>query len=213
MSKILIINLFILIFLFTGCSSIPMTTQDRTFNKYKDYDYCKIEAIKQSQKNSCGSASLASVLNYWGIDITEEDILKEYPLNEDEGYSILKLREISIDKGLTAHGYSMYESFDKQLEEQLLKGRPVICAVSFPNNLYFAKDIPIYSSFYSELTWRFGTRRSHYLVIFGLNDNKFLVMDSSHGLVSIEKSRFYNCWKKKDFGVLLCGKLDNFPDS
>lgn len=192
-----------MLLLFTGCSSFPMNTQEESFGRYKDYSYCKIEAVKQSQKNSCGSASLASVLNYWNIDITEKYILDNYSKSPADGYSILELVEISKSEGLNAYGYTMRESPEKQLEEQILQGRPVICSVNLPYALYFAQDIPLYGGLYRHLTWEIGNRRNHYLIIFGLNDKNFLAVDPSYGIVALNKKRFYSCWKKMDYCVLL----------
>lgn len=202
MSKSLIISYLFLLFCLTGCS-VPMNTQDKSFDKFRDYSYCKIEATKQSQKNSCGSASLVSVLNYWNIDITEKYILDNYPKKIVDGYSILELVEISKHEGLNAYGYTMQDSPEKKLEDQILQGRPVICAVYLPYHLYFAQDIPIYGSLYKGLTWSIGTRRNHYVVIFGLNDKNFLAIDPSCGIVSLNKKRFYASWKKMGYCVLL----------
>lgn len=191
----------------TGCSSVSMDTSSPKFQQaYEQFDYCGIQAVKQTQSNSCGSACLASVLNYWGIDTSEQDILSEFPKSVKEGYSILELKKIAKAKGLQAYAVSMQERTVVQLEEEILKGRPIICAVQFPRMLYFAYDVPIYGHLYRGLIWALGPRKDHYIVVFGLDSKKFLVMDPVRGLVPINQRDFESCWKEKNYAALLCAR-------
>ena len=111
---------------------------------------------------------------------------------------------IARHEGVNAYGLLMNRFPQEQLEEQILKGRPVICAVSLPYYLYFAQDVPIFNGIYEELTWWMGERRSHYVIIFGLSNNKFLAIDPSYGIVSLDKSNFYKSWEKTEYASLLC---------
>lgn len=196
----------------TGCSATPMDTHSPQFQKaYGQFDYCGIRAVKQTQSNSCGIASLASVLNYWSIEITEQDILTEFPKSAKEGYPILELKQIAEAKGLEAYAISMQEHPLRQLKEEILKGRPVICAVHFPRMLYFAYDVPIYGHVYRGLVWRFGPRKDHYIIVSGMDSTKLLIMDPVHGFVSINQNDFESCWKEKNYAVLLCARKRGIP--
>jgi ABC-type bacteriocin/lantibiotic exporter with double-glycine peptidase domain len=189
-----------------------MNTQDSRFQqKYEKYDYCGINATKQMKANSCGPACLTSVLNYWKIDITEQDIMTEFPKSKEEGYSIIELKHIATIKGLAAYVFSMQENSIPQLKKEILKGRPAICATLFPDMLYFAYDVPIYGHVYRKLLWTFGPRKSHYVVVFGFNRNKFLIMDPIRGFVSISQKDFESCWKKKNYAMLLCTRKSSPP--
>jgi len=201
--RILFISVFLVI-LISGCSSAPMTTKDKLFDKYLSYDYCKLDASRQSIDNSCGVACLSSVLNYWNIESSEDYLLRKYA--KESGYSILELSKISEDEGLRSYSLSMYESPKKQLDEQLSKGRPVICATMLPYALNSLDGIPLFGSTYRNLTWMLGHRRNHYVVVFGWNYKNYLVMDPSFGIISLDKKKFYKCWKDGGYCVLLCGK-------
>lgn len=206
MSKFLILISGLFTIFLTGCSSFPMSTNDKMFSKYSNYDYCKIESTKQSEDNSCGSACLVSVLNKWDVKVTEQYLLDKYPMQSNLGHSIFELLEMAKKEGVKSYGFSMSKSPKKELEEQILKGRPIICAVDLPYYLHLGKDLPIFGGLYRRLTWRIGKTRSHYVVIFGLNDKNFLAVDPSYGIVVLNKEKFYSCWEKMDYCVLLCVK-------
>ena len=193
--------------LITGCSPVLTNTNDPAFeHQYGTYNYCGIKAVKQIARNSCGIASLTAVLNYWGVDVTEQEIIKGFPKSSKEGYSIVELRDIAKGKGLEAYVVSLSENPAEQLREQLFKGRPLVCAMHFPRSLYFAYDIPIYGQVYRGLLWSLGPRKDHYIVIFGINSQKLLMMDPSRGFVAISEKQFESCWKKKNYATLICGR-------
>jgi ABC-type bacteriocin/lantibiotic exporter with double-glycine peptidase domain len=189
-----------------------MDSHSPQFQKtYGEFDYCGIRAVKQTQSNSCGIACLTSVLNYWGIEITEQDILTEFPKSAKEGYPILELKQIAENKGLQAYAISMQEHPIRQLKKEILKGRPVVCAVHFPRMLYFAYDVPIYGQVYRNLIWTFGPRKSHYIIVAGVDSTEFLIMDPVRGFVSIDQKDFESCWKEKSHAVLLCARKREWP--
>lgn len=198
--------------MFAGCSTVSMDTHNLRFQQaHEQFDYCGIQAVKQIQRNSCGSACLTSVLNYWGIETTEQDILTKSPKSSKEGYSIVELKQIAGTKGLEAYAISMQEHPIQQLKKEILKGRPVICAVHFPRMLYFAYDVPIYGHVYRGLVWTLGPRKDHYIVVFGLDSTKFLIMDPVRGFVTINQKKFESCWKEKSYAVLLCARKQETP--
>ena len=205
--KISIIFCSLLALLFMGCSGASMNTQNSGFQqKYGEYNYCDINAVRQMEANSCGTACLTSILNYWKVDVTEQDILTEFPKSKKEGYLITELRDIAATKGLGAYVFSMTENSMFQLKKEILKGRPVLCAMRFPEMLYFAYDVPIYGYVYRRLAWTIGPKKDHYVVVFGFDRDNFLVMDPVRGFVSISEKDFEVSWKGKDYAVLLCAR-------
>ncbi len=189
----------------TGCATVVDTESVQFQDKYGNYDYCRIKAVKQKEKNSCGSACLTAVLNYWGIDITEEQILAKHPISSSRGYSLSRLRLIAIENGLEAYVVSMKDDYEESIKGHILKGRPVICAVEFPVNLHFANQLPIYGYIYRTLLWSVGPRKNHYIVVFGIYYNSFLIMDPEHGLLAISAKDFYDSWSQMDYASLVCG--------
>ena len=202
--------LFLIVF--TGCASMPTNTEEPLFQKkYGQFAYCGLEITKQYKSTSCGSASLVSVLKYWGLDVTEEEILEEFPMLPKGGYSIAQLKDIATSKGLEAYALAMQSKAIQQLKEQISKGRPVICAARFPRHLYFAYDVPIYGKTYRNLSWMFGRRKNHYIVVLGVKDDEFLIMDPAYGFAILRRKRLEDCWGKKDYAALLCARKSKYP--
>jgi ABC-type bacteriocin/lantibiotic exporter with double-glycine peptidase domain len=196
--------------LLSGCGQVLMDTDTPEFqDRYQAYDYCGIKAVKQTEKNSCGAACLASVADYWGVDLTEQQIQKAYPKPLKDGYSILELKAIAVSNGLDAYMLAMSEDPLSQLRQQLAKGRPVICAVSFPQSRYFAYDVPVYGPVYRALLWSIGPRLNHYVVVFGFDSEELLIMDPARGFVTLSSERFESSWSKKEYAALLCGRQGN----
>ena len=198
--------LFLLISI-EGCSSIPMSTEEPLFQKkYGHFAYCGLEMTKQHKSNSCGSACLVPVLKYWGLDVTEQEILDEFPMSPKGGYSIVQLKDIAKEKGLEGYALAMRLNPLQQLKENISKGRPVICAVRFPSYLYFAYDVPIYGQIYRTLLWWLGPRKNHYIVAFGIKDDEFLIIDPAYGFTTLHRKHLEDCWSKKAYTALLCAR-------
>lgn len=124
----------------------------------------------------------------------------------NQGYSILELKNIAEENNLVAYAFAMNKEPLIQLENEILKGRPVICAMNYPVMLYFAYDVPIYGPFYRSLIWLMGPRKNHYIVVFGIDSTNFLIMDPAYGFVEITREDFESCWISKSYAVLLCAR-------
>lgn len=208
-STILKLGYLLYLPLLAGCSSVPMSTEEALFQKkYGHFSYCWIEAIKQSRSDSCGSACLISVLKYWGVEVTEQKILAEFPTLPRGGYSIAKLKHIARTKGLETFALTMRQNPIEQLKEQIFKGRPVICAVFFPLDPYFAHDVPVIGQIYRNWAWMSGPRKNHYVVVFGIRYDTFLIMDPAYGLITLQEKHLRACWSQRHYAAILCGKKD-----
>lgn len=195
---------------FAGCINAPINTDQAGFqNKYGHYDYCKMSATMQSRSNSCGTACLASVLNYWGIQLTEQQLNDENRPANEKGYTLKELKAIAKRNGLNSYVLSMIKDPDQQLKEQITKGRPVICTTRFPQGWYFAYKVPIYGNIYRWLIKSIGPEKDHYIVVFGFDEDDFLIMDPNVGLVSFDQKYFHSCWSQMQYGVLLCANTED----
>ena len=95
--------------------------------------------IKQSLDYSCGPAGLATLLSYYLKEpVSEHDILntllKTTDINkvkERKGFSLLDLKNYSIQKGYTAVGYKMDLDFLRKLN------KPALVPIKFKNYRHF----------------------------------------------------------------------------
>ena len=108
-----------------GCVTTPKQTEGRAFeSRYEGFQYCGIDAVRQSRQASCGAAALTSVLNYWkeeeGVRYTEPELIKKYPAKSSEGYPILQLREMAMYEGIAAFALTMDTNSWEQLSDHVL---------------------------------------------------------------------------------------------
>ncbi len=189
-----------------ACASMPQTSTGQAFEaKYGEYDYCPIDVTKQTGQYNCGPACLATVHKYWGGDTSVLELLEKYPSAQEKRYLLQELKAISEAEGLKAYALSMEDEPRSELEEQILKGRPLICAVRIPMHLYLLNGIPLIGRNYRALTWALGMRKKHFVVVAGLNleENKVLVMDPAYGFTTFSWYRFERAWAKMEYSCLL----------
>jgi len=183
---------------------MPTATTAPTFQRrYDGFDYCAVEATKQTRQDTCGPACLVTLLKYWGKTTSEAELLSKYPGTQEKYYYLLELKAIVAREGLKAYTLSMAEEPRCELEEQILQGRPVICAVRVPRNLYWMDKLPAVRASYRALTWAVGARKSHFVVVAGLKDSRVLVMDPAFGFAALSWRRFERAWGKLKYACLL----------
>lgn len=202
--KYLLVFLPVILFLLQGCANLPANTEDSLFQrKYGDFDYCSVEAVKQRTAYTCGPACLSAVMRYWGIETSERQITEKYPSHQGRGYFLFELNSIAAAEGLKAYVFSMDDHPHDELANQILKGRPLICAVRFPRHLYLLDGIPILGNSYRELSWALGSRKDHMIVVVGLKPGKVLIMDPTHGFTHLSWRRFERSWSRQKYACLL----------
>lgn len=190
--------------LMQGCGGLPTSTDEASFQRrYGDFTHCNVEVVKQSRHYTCGPACLSSVLAYWDIDISEEQIVQKYPTQEHRPYLLLQLRSIAEAEGLKAYVISMDTQSRSKVEEQIAKGRPLICAVRLPGGLHFFHGVPILGATWRTLTWAFYPRKDHFVVVAGSAPQKVLVMDPTHGFAALSWRRFEGAWSQMKHACLL----------
>lgn len=87
--------------------SVPVTKQVKTFRELRFR-----ELMPQKYDFSCGSAALASLLNYgYGKQVTEVGLIKDMMVGADpkevvkNGFSMLDMKRYAETIGMRAHGY------------------------------------------------------------------------------------------------------------
>lgn len=187
-----------------GCGSLPMSTDEPAFQRrYGDFTYCDVEGVKQSGRYTCGPACLSSVLTYWDVEASEERIVQEYPSPDRRQYLLFELRSIAEAEGLKAYVVSLDTQPRREIEDQLSKGRPLICAVRLPGGLPLFDGVPILGDSCRALAWALNLRKDHFVVVAGWTPQEVLVMDPSHGFTVLSWRRFQAAWSQMKYACLL----------
>lgn len=199
-----------------SCASLPHSTKDATFGrKYGDFTYAEVEVVRQTTAKSCGLAVLACVLRYWEKPASEPELVAQFPVVTGRGHSLQQMREIARNRGLLAFAVSMNGPAGTpaaQLSEQIAKGRPVIVAVHCPEGRYFGDPVPILGTLDARTLRPFGMVPSstgsafkhHYVIVFGEDRERYLLMDPAYGIVSVAKAPLLSWWKDEGYSALVC---------
>lgn len=190
----------------TGIGSMKTTTGTAFEKRFgEDFTYVEVDAVRQFSERSCGAAALACVLQYWEKPVTAKALAERYPMLGSIGYPILQLRSMALEEGLLAFALTIDEQPLEKLNEQINKGRPVIIAVECPYGRYFGKPVPVIESFDSRSVWNVGQRwKAHYLVVCGVSDDEYLVMDPAYGIVRVAKPQLLEFWRRTRHAALVC---------
>ncbi|OHB64007.1 MAG: hypothetical protein A2Y77_16150 [Planctomycetes bacterium RBG_13_62_9] len=201
LSLLLALAAFVLV---EGCGSLPMNTNEPSFQRrYGDFTYCPVEVVRQSRNTTCGPACLSSVLAYWDVEIPERQILQKYPTRRRRPYLLLELRAIAEAEGLKAYVIAMDAEPRREVEEHISKGRPLICAIRPPTDLYLFDGVPVLGPACDALAWALSPRKDHFVVIAGCTPGQVLIMDPAHGFAAVPWPRFEPAWSKMKHACLL----------
>lgn len=198
------VSLAVFFLLVQGCRSAPTSADGPAFERrYGEFTYCSIEVVRQSAGHTCGPACLASVLTYWGPDISERRLIETYPSRQQRPYFLVELRSIAEAEGLKAYVVAMDTRPHDEVEEQILNGRPVLCAVRLPRGLHLFDGVPILGATCRALAWALNPRKDHFVVVAGLKSEEVLLMDPAHGFAAMSWRRFEAAWSKMKYACLL----------
>jgi len=197
-------------------TAVQSTNEASFAQRYADFTYAEVEVVRQSEPRSCGLAVLASVLRYWDIPVTEATLLARHPVGQGAGHSLQALQSIAQDHGLLSFTLSMRASTAgtpaSQLSEQIAKGRPVIVAVRLPQGPYFGREVPVLGTLDARTLRPFGMVPSasgqefklHYVIVFGEDTARYLLMDPAYGIVTVPKPSLLSWWSELGYAALLC---------
>ncbi len=126
--------------------------------------------VAQSTDYSCGCSALEAVLAYWGVALSEKEIIEEAKVDPEVGAEMEHLAAIAVKRGLKA---LVKEKLGlKDLLAELKKGRPVIALIQA------WRDEDATGSWKDE--WDAG----HYVVVIGI-DREFVYLEDP----SLEETR------------------------
>ena len=131
------------------------------------------------EKTTCGAASLAMVLRYWGSTATHDEIARDVVQSELKGALGSCLVEFARARGFFAIAY---EGDLQQLRDSLVKGRPLVVA------------------------WNLGKTPYHNVVVLGVETagRRFLVNDPELGPRRwVDENAFESRWAGADHWTLL----------
>lgn len=172
------IPLFILLF---GCASNAVVINDDAYKNTHAYFYIKDVPFFPQKRYYCGPSSLASVMNFYGISVSEEAIAKEIYNPKLSGTLAIDMLQYARAKGFNA---SYYTGSIEEVKKEITAGRPVIMFLDFGYSFYPVR---------------------HYMVAIGYDDERGHLIAHS----GTEKDKIFSykeiqtAWEKTGFGTML----------
>lgn len=146
----------------TGCTQAPATIPGNT--TVTPVLLKTVPDVRQSQNFSCGAASLQAVLNYWGIDEREGELIRQMGTTSESGTPPEAIVSAARAHGLDASLGTNLTLAD--LESSVAAGVPVITASQ-------AWRDPEEANQSWENIWEDG----HYMVVIGIDSNNLYFED------------------------------------
>ncbi|MEC4675921.1 MAG: C39 family peptidase [Nitrospirota bacterium] len=131
------------------------------------------------EENQCGPASLAGVLNYWGVSVYPEEISREIYSEPARGTLNIDMLRYAMAKGLDASRFSGNMDI---LRRSIKSGLPVIVLVD--------RGFYVYQS-------------NHFMVVTGYNKDGVIVNSGRKKETFIPEEAFVKSWKRTEFWMLL----------
>lgn len=131
------------------------------------------------QKYQCGPASLAGVLNYWGVDVSPEDIATDIYSRSAKGTLNVDMLLYAEGKGLKAH---QYKGSLEDIRTHIDSGHPLIVLVDYGFWVY---------------------QQNHFMVVVGYDEDRIIANSGKNRQKSIPLKEFLKSWKKTEFWTLL----------
>ena len=164
-------SFFILfIFLFYSCVTIKDLSKNRVIENVPFYPQTEYQ---------CGPASLAGVLNFWGVRITPEEIAEEIYSKSARGTLNIDIVLYAQRQGLKA---IQYEGNIQDLRKNIDVGYPMIVFIDQGFSFYQA---------------------NHFMVVIGYNEDGVIVNSGKDNEKFISEKDFVRSWRKTNFWSLL----------
>ena len=127
----------------------------------------------------CGPASLASVLNYWGVNVIPDNIAKEIFSESARGTLNIDMILYTQRMGLDA---TQYRGSIEDLKKNIESGYPLIVLVDYGFSLY---------------------QVNHFMVVVGYNENGVIVNSGRDKGKFISEKDFIKAWERTKYWTLL----------
>ncbi len=171
------IPLFILLHACTTVSNI----KEGIYQNPETLSYIKDVPFFSQKKYYCGPAALASVMNFYGISLSEEEIAKEVYNPKLGGALSMDMLNYARAKGLDA---AYYKGSMENIKKEISLGKPVILFLDLGYFFYPVR---------------------HYMVAIGYNDKTGYLI--AHSGAEKDKTFSYKelqaAWEKTGFGMIL----------
>ncbi|MFH1703516.1 MAG: C39 family peptidase [Nitrospirota bacterium] len=162
--------MFLTLLFIYSCATFNNTSQSHVIENVPFYPQTSYQ---------CGPASLAGVLNYWGIKVTPEEIAGEIYSNSARGTLNIDMVLYAQRKGLKA---IQYEGNIQDLRKNIDVGYPIIVFVDQGFSFYQA---------------------NHFMVVIGYNEDGVIVNSGKDNEKFISEKDFVRSWRKTNFWSLL----------
>lgn len=152
-----------------------------------------IPYFKQHTLYTCGAAVTRMILKYYGIEKSEEKLLKELHITSQKGMSLNKLKDFFAQHGFQINYHSGYKNPDtalSTLEKYINSNVPIIALV---NRLEYDT---ITSLMDNKVEWEGRGFSYHYIVITAVDNSKVYFNDPHKKIRqhSIAKKTFLKAW-------------------
>ena len=161
--------LLLLVFLCT-CATVQKNSQGHIIENVLFYPQTSYQ---------CGPASLAGVLNYWGVKVTTDEIAGEIYSASARGTLDIDMVLYAQKKGLLA---TQYEGNFEDVRKNVASGHPIIVLVGYGFSLI---------------------QKNHFMVIIGYNDHGVIVNSGKDNNKFIPEKDFLESWERTKFWTLL----------
>jgi ABC-type bacteriocin/lantibiotic exporter with double-glycine peptidase domain len=167
-------TILLLIAILSSCATI----QDRTLETPSEILIKNVPFYPQ-EDYQCGPSSLASVLNFWGIAVTPERIVRDVSLEKARGTLTIDLIIYALGRGFDAKDYR--GNID-DLKSTISKGYPLIVLIDYGVAFYQA---------------------NHFMVVIGYNPQGVIAHSGRQQAKLIPYDDFLKAWKKGNYWSLL----------
>ncbi len=164
---------FLALSLFVGCATgIEISEKDSHAYIIKNIPFYPQEYFQ------CGPASLAAVLNYWGISVTPENIARDIYSQSARGTLNIDMIIYAQGKGLDV---SQYSGGMDDLREKIKSNYPLIVLVDYGFSIF---------------------QVNHFMVVVGYNDDDIIVNSGKREKKFIPTKEFIRDWERTKFWTL-----------
>lgn len=167
------LNLIIFLYSCAAVNPIPESAQNRIIPEVPFY---------AQEAYQCGPASLAGVMNYWGVKVFPDEIAKAIYSESARGTLNIDMIIYPQKKGLVAEQYS---GGMEDMKKNIDSGYPLIVLVDYGFWVY---------------------QVNHFMVIIGYNEHGVIANSGKEKAVFIAEKDFIKTWERTKFWTLLIKK-------